>query len=60
MLTLVSCHVDNIGVTNSNYAHGVYNIGVNTLFQHMVSTSLHEIHLVIFILSYTMKNKTCT
>ena len=45
---------------HSNYAHGVYNIGVSTLFEHMVSiTSLHVGHLVILILSL-MHIYSCT
>ena len=60
MHTLVSFLVDNIGVSNSNYAHGVYNTGVSTLIKHMVSTkSLHEIHLVILTLSL-MHEHSCT
>ena len=60
MRTLVSFHVDNTRVTNSNYAHGVYNIGVSTLFEHIVSTTyLHMRHLVILILSL-MHVYSCT
>ena len=60
MHTHLSCHVENIEANNSLYAHGVYNIGVSILFKHMVSTtSLHEIHLVILILSL-MHIHSCT